>query len=108
MTPTDTALRQWLPQVTQELLSRRSLALRDHDHRTAAAFDRAMDRFEHGEWARAFAELVPLADAGDREAARIALLMAIRGPRLFGRTFASSPAQRERWSIAAGGGERTV
>jgi hypothetical protein len=103
MTPTDTALRQWLPQVTHELFSRRSLALRDHDHLTAAAFDRAMDRFEHGEWSRAFAELVPLADAGDREAARIALLMAVRGPRLFGRSFLTSPAQRERWSEASSG-----
>jgi len=98
MTSTDTALRQWLPQVTHELFSRRSLALRDHDHLTAAAFDRAMDRFEHGEWSRAFAELVPLADAGDREAARIALLMTVRGPRLFGRSFVASPLQSERWS----------
>jgi len=103
MTTTDTALRQWLPQVTHELFSRRSLALRAHDHLTAAAFDRAMDRFEHGEWSRAFAELVPLADAGDREAARIALLMAVRGPRLFGRSFVTSPEQRERWSEASSG-----
>ena len=106
MTPIDTALRQWLPQVTHELFSRRSLALREHDHLTAAAFDRAMDRFEHGEWSRAFAELVPLADRGDREAARIALLMAVRGPRLFGRSFATSPAQREHWSEAASGDRR--
>ena len=103
MTPTDFALRQWLPQVTHELFSRRSLALRDHDHLTAAAFDRAMDRFEHGEWSHAFAELVPLAEAGDREAARIALLMAVRGPRLLGRSFMTSPDQRERWSAVSRG-----
>lgn len=103
MTPTDPALRLWLPHVARELFSRRSLALRQHDHLTAAAFDRAMDRFEHGEWSRAFAELVPLADRGDREAARIALLMAVRGPRLFGRSFATSSAQRKQWSEAASG-----
>ena len=103
MTTTDTALRQWLPQVAHELFSRRSLALHDHDNLTASAFDRAMDRLEHGEWSRAFAELVALADAGDREAARIALLMAVRGPRLFGRSFLTSPAQRERWSEASSG-----
>jgi hypothetical protein len=101
MTLTATALRHWLPHVTHELFDRRSLALRSHDNATAAAFDRAMECFEHGAWSDAFAELVPLADGGDREAARIALLMAVRGPRLFGRTFASSPAQRERWSAAA-------
>ena len=103
MTPTDTALRQWLPHVTHELFGRRSLALRSHDHATAAAFDRAVERFEHGDWSHAFAELVPLADRGDSEAARIALLMAVRGPRLFGCTFASSSAQRERWSAVSRG-----
>ena len=103
MTLTDTALRQWLPQITHELFSRRSLALKEHDHLAAAAFDRAMDRFEHREWSHAFAELVPLADGGDPEAARIALMMAVRGPRLFGRTFAATSAQRERWSAASRG-----
>jgi hypothetical protein len=62
-----------------------------------AAFDRAIAHFEAGDWSLAFEDLVPLADAGDREAARIALLMAARGPRLFGRAFAASPAQREVW-----------
>src|SRR4051812_8340619 len=105
MTSTDTTLRHWLPQTTFELFGRRSPALGSRDAASAAAFDRAIDRFAHSDWERAFAELVPLADAGDREAARMALLMAVRGPRLFGRTFAASPAQRGRWSRVASCGE---
>ena len=60
-------------------------------------FDRALEHFAHGRWNEAFEALVPLADAGQAEAARIALLMALRGPRLFGRAFPSSRAQRARW-----------
>ena len=44
-------------------------------------------------------ELIPLADAGGREAARIALLMAARGPRLFGQTF---PARHPNASVGTG------
>jgi len=66
-----------------------------------SAFDQAIEHFAHGHWSEAFEELVPLADAGDREAARIAMLMTTRGPRLFGRSFSASPAQRQRWHVAA-------
>ena len=66
-----------------------------------SAFDRAIEHFAHGRWKAAFEELIPLADAGHPEAARIAMLMAIRGPRLFGQAFPASPAQRERWQGAA-------
>jgi hypothetical protein len=45
----------------------------------------------------AYDELVPLANAGHIGAARIAMLMTTRGPRLFGQTFAASPSERERW-----------
>ena len=68
-----------------------------------SAFDRAIEHFAHGRWTEAFAELVPLADAGHPEAARIAMLMATRGPRLFGRTFAASREQRRRWQGATSG-----
>jgi hypothetical protein len=64
-------------------------------------FDTAIEHFAHGRWADAYEELATLADAGHREAARIALLMATRGPRLFGRGFAASPRRRERWQEAA-------
>ena len=66
-----------------------------------SAFDRAIEHFAHGRWPQAFEELVPLADAGHREAARIAMLMTTRGPRLFGRSFPASPSQRKRWHVAA-------
>jgi len=66
-----------------------------------AAFDQAIEHFAHGRWSSAFEALVPLADAGHREAARIAMLMTVRGPRLFGRSFPTSPSQRERWHAAA-------
>jgi len=62
-----------------------------------SAFDRAIEHFAHGCWLKAYEALVPLADAGDREAARIAMLMATRGPRLFGQAFPASPSQRQRW-----------
>ena len=62
-----------------------------------SAFDRAIEHFAHGCWLEAFEALVPLADAGDPEAARIAMLMATRGPRLFGQAFPASPSQRKRW-----------
>jgi len=64
-------------------------------------FEQAIDHFAHGRWAEAFEVLAPLADAGHRQAARIALLMTTRGPRLFGRTFSASPSQRERWHVIA-------
>ena len=66
-----------------------------------SSFDRAIEHFAQGRWSEAFAELVPLADAGDREAARIAMLMAAQGPRLFGGTFPASSAQRTRWHMVA-------
>ena len=68
---------------------------------TPSAFDRAIEHFAHGHWSEAFEELIPLADAGHREAARIAMLMTTRGPRLFGQTFPASPAQRQRWHVVA-------
>ena len=101
MERTDNSLVQRLPQGVHELFSRRSLGLRTGDDAAAAAFDRAMDHFAHSHWSEAFKELVPLADSGHREAARVALLMAARGPRLFGQTFTASPSQRDRWREAA-------
>lgn len=65
------------------------------------AFEQAIDHFAHGRWSEAFETLVALADTGHCEAARIALLMATRGPRLFGRTFSATPLQRGRWHVAA-------
>ncbi len=101
MERTGNSLLQRLPQGVLELFSSRSPRLRTEDDAVAAAFDRTLDHFAHGHWPEAFKELVPLADSGHREAARIALLMTARGPRLFGRTFTASPCQRDRWREAA-------
>jgi len=62
-----------------------------------SAFDVAIEHFAHGHWMAAFEQLVPLANRGHPGAARIAMLMTTRGPRLFGQTFAASPSQRELW-----------
>lgn len=64
-------------------------------------FDRAIAHFGHCHWSRAFEELIPLADAGRGEAARIALLMTKHGPRLFGQAFIATPRQRSCWQEAA-------
>jgi len=69
-----------------------------------SAFERAINHFAHGHWSEAFEELAPLADAGDREAARIAVMMATHGPRLFGQAFPASPSQRKHWQGVAGPG----
>lgn len=72
---------------------------RDDDALTS--LDLAMAHYERCEWELAYAALVPLADAGNREAARIALLMRAHGSRLFGHTFMATSAQREHWLDAA-------
>ena len=63
----------------------------------ASPLDRAMSHFVDSDWSRAFSELVPLADQGHPEAARIALMLHQRGARLFSGSFPASAAQRSRW-----------
>ena len=63
----------------------------------ASPLDRAMSHFVDSDWPRAFNELVPLADQGHPEAARLALMMHGRGARLFGGSFPASAGQRSRW-----------
>jgi hypothetical protein len=60
-------------------------------------FDEAMQAFSVQHFRRAFDSLAHLADAGDGEAARIALLMVAHGPRLFGERFDVAAPQRARW-----------
>ena len=66
-----------------------------------STFDRAIEHLAHGRWTEAYDLLASLADAGDPEAARVAMLMAMRGPRLFGRSFAATSSRRRRWQAAA-------
>jgi len=64
---------------------------------TPTAWDMAIRQLAQGDSMAAYEELVSLANAGHIAAARIAMLMTTRGPRLFGQIFASSPSERERW-----------
>lgn len=68
---------------------------------TAPTFERAMADYEQQRFAPAFDALAGLADAGHRDAARIALLMLAHGPRLYGQRFEADPARRVRWVDAA-------
>jgi len=64
-------------------------------------FERAMADYERQHFAAAYQALWVLADTGHPEAARIALLMATHGQRLYGTRFALGEVQRERWLAAA-------
>ena len=69
----------------------------------------AFDCFSAGRWDDAFEHLKALADAGNPDAARIALMLEAQGPRVFGKRFAIPPTQRERWgqgpNLSAGLGD---
>lgn len=58
----------------------------------------ALAAYQIGHWAAAYQAFVALADAGHRPAARVALLMAARGPALYGQSFEASAPQRQRWA----------
>ena len=64
---------------------------------TALQFDQAMRHFDTGQWHQAFAELSVLANRGHPAAARIALMLARRGPSLFGGTFAATQEEQAQW-----------
>jgi hypothetical protein len=60
-----------------------------------------MADYEHHDFAAAYQAFWKLADQGHPEAARIALLMAAHGQRLYGQRFVIGPVPRERWLAAA-------
>lgn len=64
----------------------------------AARHAQALAAYEIGHWVEAYQGFAALADEGHRPAARVALLMASRGPVLYGKTFAAPLAQRQRWA----------
>jgi hypothetical protein len=76
------------------LLAPAAAAPDDRDQRHAAA----LAEYEACHWATAYQTFAVLAEEGHRPAARIALLMAARGPALYGQSFAASAAQRQRWA----------
>lgn len=67
-----------------------------------AGFEQAHAHYEAGHWAAAYAAFATLADAGHREAARIALQMRLFGPRLYGQAFMAGPHQLQRWRAVLG------
>lgn len=58
----------------------------------------AHEAYERNHWAAAYAGFVRLADEGDADAARTALLMHRHGAALYGSALEATPAQRQRWS----------
>lgn len=61
------------------------------------AFIEAMEHYDQCRWSPAYANFAILADSGHVESARIALLMARHGSKLFGGPREASPSQIERW-----------
>jgi hypothetical protein len=74
-----------------------SLAAPTKQARTTGTFDDVMQAFAAQRYRRAFDGLGRLADGGDADAARIALLMVAHGPRLFGGRFDVALPQRTQW-----------
>lgn len=62
-----------------------------------APFDAALLQFEQCHWPQAFERFAALADTGDPQAARIALLMQAHGARLFAGHHAAPADRRARW-----------
>jgi hypothetical protein len=67
----------------------------------AEDFQQAMQAYECNHWDTAFAGFAALADQGDARSARIALLMARFGPRLYATQFEVSASRRQQWLQAA-------
>lgn len=61
----------------------------------------ALQAMQQSRWAVAFGQFVALADDGHPQAARMALLFAQRGTRLFGGSYAATAAQLRAWSRIA-------
>ncbi|MDT7837999.1 hypothetical protein [Aquabacterium sp. OR-4] len=61
----------------------------------------ATQAFQAGQHAAAFGRFAGLAQAGDAEAARIALFMLDHGHRLYGQDWGTTPAEHRRWQQMA-------
>jgi hypothetical protein len=83
------------------LLASLMLALPSTQAQSLTPFDAALQAYEQQRYDVAFDALARLADDGHPDAARIALLMAAHGPRLFMQRFELTAARRDRWLDAA-------
>lgn len=86
-----------LPLIAALLLPLLAPAASETDDR-AQRHAAAMFDYENSHWAAAYQALAALADEGHRPSARVALLMAARGPALYGQSFEASAPQRQRWA----------
>lgn len=66
-----------------------------------ADFDHAVGEFKQGRRTAAYGEFARLADRGDAESARIALLMYRHGEELYGTAWGASQPQLDRWTALA-------
>jgi len=64
---------------------------------SAAEFDHALDQFRQGRQAAAYGAFARLADHGDVEAARIALILLRHGDKLHGAAWGASQPQIDHW-----------
>lgn len=74
-----------------------------HAATSEAESSNALDAYERGHYALAYALWARQADAGEAEAARLALQMYRYGPQLYGQAFVISSSQRQRWLHVASG-----
>lgn len=78
-----------------------AVAASDDDAERSPAASAAFATYERAQWASAFDQFAALADRGDEDAARIALLMARHGRQLYGVELAAPQSRREAWLLAA-------
>lgn len=61
----------------------------------------AQEAFVAGRYAEAYGRYASLADAGDAQAAFMALLLVANGPAVFGGEWSATPGQLQRWNALA-------
>lgn len=69
------------------------------DSASTTPFDAAQLAYENCHWQEAFDAFADLADLGNPEAARVALLMWRHGPALYRSAFRADAERRRRWSL---------
>jgi len=73
-------------------------AAREEADAQPVRLEQARADYDAGRYRQAFDAFTRLADRGDAEAARIAVLMARHGPSLYGDEFTVTDAQARRWT----------
>lgn len=63
---------------------------------TKLRYAEALQAYERNQWPQAFAAFMELANQGNADAARVAILMHLHGPRLYGQHFALTASQ---WAL---------